>query len=192
MLILHHHDTMETSIRMPEMVNPEQARRMAYNMLSLMGIPQNAWVPDEWILCMDYPSWVVEAAAPCLVVGELVKRRLPIFSPKGCLPDATNSLINTGRGIWHLLKEELGRAKGVPKDWIKNGSLTAQSINGLMDLHIWAAVGSSLYPMPTKSTEQSGSVPVERPDDSGNSETGPECDEAWEWTPLDLGVGSKW
>jgi hypothetical protein len=64
---------METSIKMPERVNPEQARRTASNMLSLVGIPRNAWVPDEWIPHMDYPSWVVKAAAPCLVVGELVK-----------------------------------------------------------------------------------------------------------------------
>ena len=185
-------DTMETSIRMPEMVNPEQARRTVYNMLSPVGIPQNAWVPDEWIPRTDYPSWVVEVATPCLVVGELAKQRLPIFSPERCLPDVTNSLINTGRGVWCLLKEELGSAKGVPEDWIKNGGLTAWTINGLMDLYIWVAVDLSLYPMLTAGNDQSWSVPAEQPDDSGSSEACPGCNEVWEWTPLDLGMGSKW
>ena len=71
MLILHRREVGETSILVPAVVNTDEAQRMAHNMLSPVGIPRSAWVHEEWHPRMDYPQWVVEAASPCLVVGEL-------------------------------------------------------------------------------------------------------------------------
>jgi hypothetical protein len=99
-------------------------------MLNPMGIiPKEAWIREAWTPRNDYPEWVTNAASPCVIVGELVYRKTPIFSPDGCLPDSVGSLLLTDRGIRRLLPEELAKAKGVPGDWISHDLLQTRDIN---------------------------------------------------------------
>jgi hypothetical protein len=111
-------------------------------MLQPTGIPGRAWVRDEWTLKDNYPTWVVEAAAPCLIVGELNKGKIP---PNGCLPDSVRAIMATDRGMRQLLREELAKAKGIPNHWLQEGKWTGRNVEQLTDVHIWTAVSASLH-----------------------------------------------
>lgn len=105
-------------LRVPETINTTGGPWTAHNMLSPTGIPRAAWIQEEWRPRGDYPDWVVEPAAPCLLMGETCKRRMLIFSPDGCLPDSVGALIATDREVRRMLGDELAKAKGVPPKWI--------------------------------------------------------------------------
>ena len=130
-------------VRLPSQIDTDGGRRTARNMLKPTGIPQKAWVQEQWAPRDDYPEWVTEAAAPCVIVGETSHRKYPIFSPDGSLPDSVGALILTDRGIRRLLPEELAKAKGAPTEWISQG-LGTRAINHLTSLHLWAAVAASI------------------------------------------------
>ena len=68
-------------------------------MLKPNGIPHQAWIQEPWAPRNDYPDWVTEAAAPCVIVGETSQRKSPVFSPDGSFPDSVGALILTDRGI---------------------------------------------------------------------------------------------
>jgi hypothetical protein len=191
-LILHRREEGEASVRVPQVVNPDQARRTAHNMLTPVGIPRRAWVSEEWTPRVDYPDWIVEAAAPCVVAGETNERRLPVFSTDGCLPDTTNVLISTSKGLRRLLQEELARAKGVPESWIKDGRMKTRWVNEMTDIHIWAAVGAGLYPSLETGTEETWSIPADRLSPIGAPRKSEEPHEEWEWSPPDLQKGGTW
>ena len=132
-------------------------------MLQPMGIPRSAWVQEEWLPETSYPTWIAEAAAPCRLLGATVDRNCPVFSPEGCLPDSVGTVILTDRGIRRLLLDELGKAKGVPAEWLRQEALTVRAMNQLTDLHIWMAVVSGLTPQPL-SSPQDVSTPVDELD----------------------------
>jgi hypothetical protein len=68
-------------------------------MLMPTGVLNHAWIREVWVPKDSYPSWVVEAAAPCILVGELKGGNVPVFSPDGCLPDSVGAMISMDRGI---------------------------------------------------------------------------------------------
>lgn len=143
-LALRRNDPKVAPLQNPEVIETEGGPRSARNLLSPVGIPRTAWCTEEWKPATAYPEWLRDAAAPCLLAGETIKRRLPVFSPDGCLPDSVGTLIETEKGVRRLQAEELSRAKGVPTEWIQQELLTVRAINQLTDLHIWSAVASSM------------------------------------------------
>jgi hypothetical protein len=78
-------------------------------------------------------------------VGEVNGRNIPVFSPDGCLPDSVGALLMTDRGLWWLLKDKLGKAKGVPTRWFEHGNWSGRSVEQLTNIHIWTAVSASLH-----------------------------------------------
>ena len=114
MLVLRRQDDSVPKVRLPEIIATEGGPRTARNMLKPMDIPKAAWIREDWTSREDYPEWVTSAARPCVIVGELVALKTPIFSPDGCLPDSVGSLLSTDRGIRRLLPEELAKAKAFP------------------------------------------------------------------------------
>ena len=163
-------------------------------MLQPTGIPRKAWLQEDWRPSEAYPTWVSEAAAPCHILGATVERNCPVFSPDGCLPDSVGALVLMDRGVRRLLAAELGKAKGVPAEWHRQGDLMVRAVNQMTDLHIWTAVASSLTPtFPTH--HQDLSVPADESDldrpwsgfDSPGAET-----LGWEWVPPDLSEGGEW
>jgi hypothetical protein len=121
-------------------VNPittDGGPRIARNMLLPTGVPHQAWMTDDWIARTDYPIGVMEATAPCILVGETTRRHTPIFSPDGCLPDSIGCYIQTDRGVRRLQLSELAKAKGAPSGWIRQGHLTPRAVNTMTDVHLW-------------------------------------------------------
>jgi hypothetical protein len=134
---------------------------------------------------------VVEAAAPCIVVGEVKGGKVPVFSPDECLPDSVGAIMNTDCGIRRLQKEELAKAKGIPSSWFQQGNWTGKSVEQLTDLHIWTAIAASLH----NSWKVLATNPA--PADGLNSTVTPvgipkEVEEEWNWSPLDLSEGGLW
>jgi hypothetical protein len=82
----------------PGTINTEGGPRIARNMLKPANIPSHGWSRDAWS-SKTYPEWIREATSPCLIVGESDKRKIPVFSPDGCLPDSVGALIDTDRGL---------------------------------------------------------------------------------------------
>jgi hypothetical protein len=191
MLVLRRDDPSVSAIQHPRIIDTTGAPRTARNMLKPTGIPHRAWVRELWTPRDDFPAWVTEAAAPCILVGETVQRRSPVFSPDGSLPDSVGALITTERGIRHLLPEELAKAKGAPPDWSAHG-IGARAVNCLTSLHLWAAVAASLDESRSKGSLPStpsrsrlvGTVPTWAA--TGNE--GPD----WLWTAPDLRAGGTW
>jgi hypothetical protein len=178
----------------PERIETEGGPRGARNLLSPVGILRTAWCNKEWKPATAYPEWLRDAAAPCLLAGETIKRKLPVFSPDGCLPDSVGTLIETEKGVRWLQVKELGRAKGVPMEWVQQGLLTVRAINQLTDLHIWSAVASSMRRVvEVEMTDLS--QPADRVDlhlpERPTPETSAELED-WEWSPPDLRPGSPW
>jgi hypothetical protein len=85
MLVPRRQDASVPRVRLPETIDTVGGPRTARNMLKPMSIPQRAWIREEWTHRDDYPEWVTSAARPCVIVGEIVKRKTPIFSRDGCL-----------------------------------------------------------------------------------------------------------
>ena len=107
---LSREDDSVPKVRLPETIDTKGGPRTARNMLTPMGIPKEAWMREEWTPKDDYPEeWVTSAARPCVIVGEMVYRKTPIFSPDGCLPDSVGALLSTKQGIRRLLPEELAK-----------------------------------------------------------------------------------
>jgi hypothetical protein len=63
-------------------------------MLKPTGVPNHAWVKDK-MSPGSLSHMVVEAAAPCLIVGDIKGGKIPVFSPDGCLPDSVGAIIAT-------------------------------------------------------------------------------------------------
>jgi hypothetical protein len=171
-------------------INVEGGPRITRNMLLPTGVPHQAWLKEEWMSRPDYPIWVQEAAAPCLLVGETARRHTPIFSPDGCLPDSVGVYIQTERGVRRLQMAELAKAKGVPSDWLRQGHLTLRAVNNMTDVHLWTAISASLHRArehhlsPEDDSKQSPPSPQVCFDDSDVGE--------WEWELPDLSAGGEW
>jgi hypothetical protein len=148
-LVLRRKDDSVPPVRIPEIITTEGGPRTARNMLQPAGLPKTVWWPGDWTPVSNYPRWVSEAASPCLLLGETVQKKLPVFSPDGCLPDSIGALVHTERGVRRLQSEELGKAKGIPEEWMRQGHLSVRAVNKMTDLHIWTAVASSLNLSPT-------------------------------------------
>lgn len=99
MVVLGWIDASIPEVLPPEVIETEGGPRTARNMLKPTGIPRDAWVREDWTSKEDYPDWILAAAAPCHIVGETTRRKAPIFSPDGCLPDAVGALMVTDRGV---------------------------------------------------------------------------------------------
>ena len=54
-----------------------------------------------------------------------------------------------------------GQGEGMPETWIKEGTLTVRMVNGMTDLHIWAAVGAGLFPTQGTEMDDTWSMPVD-------------------------------
>jgi hypothetical protein len=191
MLVLRRQDDAVPRVRIPETIETEGGPRTARNMLKPMGIPREGWLREEWTPRDDYPEWVTEAAKPCIIVGETVKRKTPIFSPDGCLPDFSGTLVATDRGVRRLLPEELAKAKGVPSEWTSQGGMKTRDINSMTSLHLWAAVAASLDATPPLDPGQysTPSTPLEQePIWMAGGGDGPD----WQWRAPDLNPGSDW
>jgi hypothetical protein len=68
-------------------------------MLLPTGVSNHLWIREVWVPKDSYPSWVVEAVVPCILVGELKGGKVPVFSPDGCLPDSVGAMIAKGRTV---------------------------------------------------------------------------------------------
>lgn len=79
----------------PTVINTDGGPRIARNMLKPAGIPSRGWSKETWTAKTSYPKWVNKAAAPCLIVGESDRRKAPVLSPDGCLPDSVGALVTT-------------------------------------------------------------------------------------------------
>jgi hypothetical protein len=91
-LMLRRMDESVKTITIAEPINTQGGPRITRNMLQPTGVPHAAWLKKDWTPKSDYPTWVVEVTAPCLIVGETNLGNKPIISPDGCLPDSV--------GIW--------------------------------------------------------------------------------------------
>jgi hypothetical protein len=160
-------------------------------MLKPVGIPRAAWVQEGWSPRDDYPEWVSEAAAPCLIVGETHLRKTPVFSPDGCFPDSVGALIVTDRGLRRLQGEELAKAKGVPSEWIRQDDLPVRTINHLMDLHVWTAEAAS-FALQTEDGEAPLYSPASDPVEESEWRPLDEDDLEWNWKAPDLSIGGEW
>ena len=194
MVVLRRRNDSVPEVMAPHTIVNDEVPRSARNMLRPCGVPRKAWMTEDWTPKSDYPEWITAAAAHCLIQGETKRGRNPIFSPDGCLPDKVGALIETERGVRQVQGDELAKAKGVPMEWMMQDLLTVRAIHRLTDVHIWAAVASSL------SSEQT-TAPAER------SQPWTEADlsttfklteeekadmETWEWSPPDLRRGGEW
>jgi hypothetical protein len=99
MLVLRRQDDKVPRVHLPKEIDTEGGPRTARNMLTPSGIPRKGWFHDEWEPRDDYPDLVMEAAAPCALVGTSTDRKLPIFSPDGNLADYIGFLIAIDRGV---------------------------------------------------------------------------------------------
>jgi hypothetical protein len=159
-------------------------------MLKPTGVPRKAWIQEAWVTRGDYPEWVTEAAAPCVILGETAKRQSPVFSPDGSLPDSVGALILTDGGVRRLLPEELTKAKGTPTDWVLQG-LSPRAINHMTSLHLWAAVAASLDDSMSRLPlcDSTPAIPLEEePIWMASDDEGPD----WLWTAPDLSSGGEW
>ncbi len=183
----------------PEVVAPhtivnDEVPRSARNMLRPCGVPRKAWMTEAWTPKSDYPEWITAAAAPCLLRGETKRGRIPIFSPDGCLPDRIGALIETERGVRRVQGDELAKAKGVPLGWLTQNLLSTRAIHQLTDLHIWAAVASSLSPEQVSDMAEHSQAWSDADLDTTFHLTDELKDnlETWEWSPPDLSPGGVW
>jgi hypothetical protein len=193
-VVLRRQDESVPEVTAPHTIVNDEDPRSARNMLRPFGVPRKAWMTEEWTPKSEYPEWIVAAAAPCLIRGETKRGRVPIFSPDGCLPDKVGALIETERGVRRVQGDELAKAKGVPTEWITQDLLTVRAIHHLTDLHIWAAVASSLSPERAASTAERSHPWGETDLDTTFklSEEQKTDLEAWEWSPPDLRPGGEW
>lgn len=144
MVVMRRKDGNAPEVGAPQAIVTDGDPRSARNMLRACGIPRQAWTMEAWTPKSEYPQWIREATAPCVVIGETQQKSLPIFSPDACLPDKVGALIRMEKGVQRILTDELAKAKGVPAERIAQDDLTARTINLVTDLHTWAVVASSL------------------------------------------------
>jgi hypothetical protein len=136
-----------------------------------------------------------EAAAPCIILGELDTHKTPVFSPNGCLPNSVGALIAMDRGVRRVQKEELAKAKGVPDEWMRQGKWMGRSVTHLTDIHLWTAMAASLHGGERERTNpdlgiKPGLPPTEGKDDGCAPTDG--NDDRWDWVAPDLSEGSAW
>jgi hypothetical protein len=99
MLVLRRQHSSVPPVRLPSQIGTAGGPPTARNLLKPNGIPHKAWIHDPWSPRDDYPDWVTEAPAPCVIVGETRERKSPVFSPDGSLPDSVGALILMDQGI---------------------------------------------------------------------------------------------
>ena len=196
MVVLQRKDESVGEVLAPHTITvTDEDPRSARNMLRPFGIPQNAWIQEEWTPISEYPEWVREVTAPCLILGETKQRKLPIFSPNGCLPDRVGALIGMEWAVRRVQVDELAKVKGIPEEWITQGILMTCLVNQLTDLHIWTAAASSLAQGKIAcNVEQSLPMNESDPDTmifilTDDLKVDPE---EWEWSPTDLSTGGAW
>lgn len=74
MVLLQCNDDLVLPVQLPTQIYMDQGLRMAWNMLKPTGVPPAAWIKEEWVEHHDYLEWVTKAAAPCVVLGETLRR----------------------------------------------------------------------------------------------------------------------
>jgi hypothetical protein len=194
MVVLRRKDANVLEFLAPHAIVTEGDPRSARNMLRACGVPRKSWMMEAWTPKSEYPQWITEATAPCVLAGETAKNGLPIFSPDACLPDKVGAFIRVDKGVRRVLIDELAKAKGVPASRIAQDDLTTRTINGVTDLHIWAAAASSLVRR-ENATDANQSTPRSEEDLDQRfimtEEHQAELEE-WEWEPPDLSVGGAW
>ena len=86
---------------------------------------------------------------PCLISGRVGNNL--IYEPSGCMPNDVSSWVaterpkSTGKCVRRLLTDELCRAKGVPKEWVRKGSkLPKEAVINSTPLHVWTVLCDSL------------------------------------------------
>jgi hypothetical protein len=131
-----------------------------------------------------------------------------VFCPTACFLDDLDAWIQTTdiRGqpsIGKLLAEELGRAKGVPRDLMS--TMDSALIRQITDLHIWMTVGDAIHDIfhaTDMAQLQDDEVPdlvSARSDDDSDDDSNDNDDSndelnagAWTWTVPDLRKGGDW
>jgi len=174
--------------------------RPATNMLKTHLIPFQSWDRHGWDASPEDET-IVQAAAPCVIVGTARVDGRPVFSPMACLPDGTGSWIHVTdlRGkqcIRRLLPEELAKAKGIPAEWLQDVKNPSSLVDGMTALHLWTAVGDTIHETwfhhpkePSEDIDLPTVLPVGWLEEDGGSD---EDEEEWVWTPPDLSEGGEW
>jgi hypothetical protein len=99
MVVLWQKDGNVPEVGMPQAIVTDGDPQSTRNMLRACGIPRQSWMMEAWTPKSEYPQWIREAMAPCVVIGETNKKSLPIFSPNACLPDKVGVLIWAEKGV---------------------------------------------------------------------------------------------
>ena len=114
------------------------------------------------------------------------------------MPDHPYVWIRSERGVRRLQHEELGKAKGVPPEWIKdeNGKPLRQTmVDGATCLHLWTVAMDTLRSWLDKEETPKSRAARKDPEEQPIGEwSTPEEDDAyqWEWREPDLQEGGAW
>ena len=123
--------------RMPAQSNlPPRPLR---NLLSPYPAPPRDRAPEKLIEWCPTSHW----EGPCLVKGYI--RSKPIYDMDGCMPHSFDNWIHTDRGVRRFQTMEMGKAKGVPGEWItKKTDLPRGLMLSSIPLHVWSVVCDSI------------------------------------------------
>ena len=135
------------------------------NLLLPVGIPPQAWYRGRDISPIEPPK---ASPSGLLVVG--TTQHEPVYSPQGPMPDSARCLVDTEQGVRRVTFEELGRAKGFPKEWGPIDGVPKGDLHGATSIHIWAALGESLFPWLTSRRDTTESAPLPAPPPSPPSD----------------------
>ena len=176
------------------LLKPDRMRvpvRAMSNLLMPVGIPQKAYCKDR-----EKPVTGIKFYLPCKVKQQA--KHGPIFERDGPMPDHPYVWIRSERGVRRLQHEELGKAKGVPPEWIKGENrkpLRQTMVDEATCLHLWTASMDALRSWLEKEETLKSEAAVRDQKEQPVAEwSTPEEDSAyqWEWEVPDLREGREW
>ena len=107
------------------------------NLLMHCGVRKKDWDKSK------FEPTIISEESPCRLVGWCGNR--PVFDPDGCMPDNSEVLVQTERGIRKLQIDELAKAKGLPSEWRdQEGKLPAEAVRRMTSIHTLVACCDTL------------------------------------------------